>query len=508
MNRGQTLVLFALTLLLLALMVLVTLGINRRIQQRVELQTVADVSAYSDAVATARAFNAVSLMNRAIVSQMVSVTGVASLASWASVYYSTIANAQADAERQLSDLSSQQALACRLRQPQCRCLSDAAAFVGGRLLPALQAERARLDQLYRVGHVCESPAWQVRGLQQYASEEIRSEQRAVLLELEKTVLGRQAYAARAAALASARPLELSAARAQDAVSLREVRDGTNCLGGGLGCETLRDDVTPLPMILAAMGSRGDGFLTGRAGASKPLLDQWEARVFGATGGAWTVIGGDGGSGYWDGRNHHARGVASAAGADDHFAAVAQVTPPGACGAFTLNIVGSTWVTPSVKIPPTHFIAGVGDDGEPRTHWMYGQGPAFGLWPRSVLYDDRRVDLEPDAFGQPKLLAVLERDLSAHRDPWQLDVTILGGRFDDRAPGRQGALATGLAYYHRAGHFREPPNLLNPFWRATLVSSDVDAQAAADLPRTLDGTAVAQAGAVYRGLMRAGFKGVQ
>jgi hypothetical protein len=42
----------------------------------------------------------------------------------------------------------------------------------------------------------------------------------------------------------------------------------------------------------------------------------------------------------------------------------------------------------------------------------------------------------------------------------------------------GALATGIAYYHRIAArdplvWNEPPNLLNPFWRATLVPIDID-----------------------------------
>jgi len=42
---------------------------------------------------------------------------------------------------------------------------------------------------------------------------------------------------------------------------------------------------------------------------------------------------------------------------------------------------------------------------------------------------------------------------------------------------QVALSAGLAYYHRprpaaeGGGWREPPNFLNPFWRATLVSPE-------------------------------------
>ena len=35
----------------------------------------------------------------------------------------------------------------------------------------------------------------------------------------------------------------------------------------------------------------------------------------------------------------------------------------------------------------------------------------------------------------------------------------------------GALRGHHAYYHRAGHWKEPPNFYNPFWRATLYKPD-------------------------------------
>ncbi len=75
-------------------------------------------------------------------------------------------------------------------------------------------------------------------------------------------------------------------------------------------------------------------------------------------------------------------------------------------------------------------------------------------------------------------------------PWQLDFKLgfagsAATTFDNRGRvlhansigaglnmASQGALATGVAYYHRKD-LLQYPNLLNPFWRATLVASDVD-----------------------------------
>ena len=82
--RGQALVLMSLTLLLCVLMVMMTLSINARIRQRLELQNVADAAAYSNAVASARALNSLSLINRTIVSHWVVMLALQANHAWGS----------------------------------------------------------------------------------------------------------------------------------------------------------------------------------------------------------------------------------------------------------------------------------------------------------------------------------------------------------------------------------------------------------------------------------------
>ena len=83
--RGQALVLMSLTMLLLTLMVCVTLSFSLRVREKMEAQSVADLAAYSSAVATARTFNGIALMNRAQTGQMVALTSALSLVSWTSM---------------------------------------------------------------------------------------------------------------------------------------------------------------------------------------------------------------------------------------------------------------------------------------------------------------------------------------------------------------------------------------------------------------------------------------
>ncbi len=75
-------VLFALLMLAVVLMAMMTISLGAKTKERMELQTVADAAAYSNAIATARTYNTASLLNRAAVSHWVAMAGVQSLHAW------------------------------------------------------------------------------------------------------------------------------------------------------------------------------------------------------------------------------------------------------------------------------------------------------------------------------------------------------------------------------------------------------------------------------------------
>jgi hypothetical protein len=127
---------------------------------------------------------------------------------------------------------------------------------------------------------------------------------------------------------------------------------------------------------------------------------------------------------------------------------------------------------------------------------------------------------------------IRRDYSVRRggDPWELRFNFsLGGtggqsidlRSTRTVPGAgmiATAIASGLTYYHRgsptgptgAGHAREPPNFLNPFWRATLVASDADepyAQRGRDIIETLGALGAGEQADALRELRRRGFEAI-
>jgi hypothetical protein len=157
----------------------------------------------------------------------------------------------------------------------------------------------------------------------------------------------------------------------------------------------------------------------------------------------------------------------------------------------------------------------------------------GIWPMFVDYNDLHlVTGEGNLWGQPKNYAVVQRDYSvrmqgpvSNRDPWTrfftFDFTGSGGSsgtaFDNRgiqlSPqngnidiSKQTALSAGIAYYHRHGHWKEPPNLLNPYWRATLVPYDVDSDGPDDVRDTLQAAGVDWAAEAARALKAHGYTG--
>jgi hypothetical protein len=145
------------------------------------------------------------------------------------------------------------------------------------------------------------------------------------------------------------------------------------------------------------------------------------------------------------------------------------------------------------------------------------------------YNWSEVDKEQNNFGQPKTYAVFERDLSkrfsGQADPWNLMFNfkfLSGGSgkdFDNRGIrmtsqggediSKATALSAGIAYYHRntEGTYREPPNFLNPFWRATLTRANVDLADGdiSDISDTLGASNLSQAKDVAEALNSAGYK---
>lgn len=89
------------------------------------------------------------------------------------------------------------------------------------------------------------------------------------------------------------------------------------------------------------------------------------------------------------------------------------------------------------------------------------------------------------WGQPKLSVMLSAQYPSNPNtrsgpqpnPWNLVFrgSAYGSGLNMKASEGVAMVTSsaGLPYYHRRDHLGEPPNLLNPFWRATLVPMEID-----------------------------------
>ncbi|MCE9669220.1 pilus assembly protein [Myxococcus stipitatus] len=492
-SRGQALVLFALTLLLLALMVLLTLGFGVRAKEHIELQMATDAAAYSQAVATARTFNAISVMNRAQVAHMVAMAGTQALISRSSQVFAAHSVCQT-----------------AFPQPMWHVLDTAAAN-------QTRSLQGRAGGLYRAG------------LNIYASllrDHIQGQKLA--LSIARAANGELQATPEGAAKSFS---ELNGAEAvpEHGDLMNAARRGDARCGGAV-CAVGGGSTSSLNATMGSLGwtwvhnrpTGSAGFGTGGAAQSTAF------RHYGSAGSmdpsTYDTVSGRNSWGH-----DHGNGVLPTRCVN---------TPPGVVP------VSDAWVMSDeeqthedqhvygVRAPPGQ----TPEDGKPmyEQHTLGACVVCPGIWPFSMAYNvDELRRGEANQYGQPKLYAVIHRDYGsdqrrAHPDPWNLffrfrfsqesdtefDNAIPLGR--SRPTGRESvqrnqvALSAGIVYYHRpyaaaaGGGWREPPNFLNPFWRATLVSAE---GADDDKPaNSLSTAGFAEHARVLRELEEAGYRG--
>jgi hypothetical protein len=529
-------VLLALTMLFLVLMVTMTLGLGLRIRQKQELQHLADVAAYSNAVMTARAFNNMALVNRLQVSYWVALAADQSLISWTS-YAQAYGAAVEDAAASLANG------ACAMTANERAQLGSFRAEVGAFLNQHFGGSRQELwRQLDRAaGRESKDIQSNIGGLRDQLTQGIVSANPGNLRDRLYTRLAAQQLTTQILALAGqsdvsildvgAGPQPNTAAQ----VSLREVNcdyvpstdDPLGYLppqGSGL---CLRRSMSTL-MEHAAMGTRGHTFITLRT-LMPPLVTGRIAAIASNYGSVTVISGGKSGSAYWAARKTHGTAtVGTEAWGDDHGAVTVRA---GRC-ASTMSVLA--------HVRSTHFLDSADEhvwsprwrgtaigtlEPEPdQDHTMGDCTPSCpSVWVRSVGFQpSNRAD---DAWGQPKTMVALERDLAARTFPWELHFSfpfsatgpaaqwdgrghrIIAGAGSGLSIRRQTAISTGITYYHRREHWDEFPNLLNPFWRATLAAQDIDASGPTDVRRILSAPGHQWQRDAWQALRANGFEGL-
>lgn len=513
-RRGQTLVIFALTLLLIVLMVMLTLSLGSKVRSRMDLQTVADAAAYSDAVATARTLNAIAVMNRVQIAHTVSTIGTLSLISWATKYWQHAVTARNIFLTQMAIFAAGVVFHCLPppARPPCQpCMLGVARTGASAGLLWLHANRVR-NKLRRDTELFRSetmPRWQ-------ASLNVFQQQQQMLRTLVSRLDGgRSSHAAKMTAEAKLRgsePLQTAAQLNSDELS-RAVHAET----------TMKGD-QPYHAAQLAMGSRGHPFMPLHSSPSWPWTRSLTLPWSLPSGLSW--VDGDA-----EGRGYLNRGWARAP-----LFAPAYGQPHGTYahdeGDRTRTILIPLFKQCSIFAPIATAIGIIGR-GTPTSRvgpWEHpgihdGAQHSFQTIPPFFDYVPSSLSRQSDIYGQPKLLTVMSKDLSRKSDPWDLSVGVELNDFarletSDRpmlgTSSRQLAIGAGITYYSRPDHYAEPPNLFAPYWRASLTRFTVDRPDATDGRGRFDGelrgmlaaSGQPEASVAFEALQQAGYLGFQ
>lgn len=596
-GRGQALVIFAMFLLVLMLLAMATMSLSRLTHEKMELQVASDAAAYSQAVATARAYNSVALLNRAQVATMVALAGVDSAVSFGGSYRASLNATWYGYVEEFDKEYCGQAAVGTLKMPRKLCGGPVTTGITGQC----QQAHVKFDLFSGFFHInwppfsCAGPTGAANGgscvaLQQIygvlfytrsveegastnsqdalnqlmaAADKNNDKARLVLIRKELTrvkgvwqslddAAGLQARSIQAEAgeYASLQDAALGEARQQlapfAASSLAVV--GAAAVPASVGVATREfDDGTSggvqLNSIDAAMGSRAHTFITRRTDGQRAIEAQLR-RVLapsGAPAGEVTVLPMKG-NGYFANAKIHGARPASGYGVwgDEEARVAVNYLGPGnrtregygVPGAASGNLRFEGWVGSTDRQNTADLHDWCPEDVEPEAvapdvrHTMLPHSvPPVGIdpcqassciWPAFRDASAGLVDQKGDVFGQPKLLTTATRDLSAQRDALNIERTF---KFRASGPGATAnfkaihavggidqqpqSIAAGMAYYHRPGHWKEPPNLFNPYWRATLVRANIDDSWADDVKKSV----TPQYADTLKELLDVGFEGI-
>jgi hypothetical protein len=268
---------------------------------------------------------------------------------------------------------------------------------------------------------------------------------------------------------------------------------------GISCAPFGQDAHA---VWATMGTRGYAFVTARNS------DDIVARIMQLMPPGVSVDGDAEGSGFFSTEDSHgeASKTDQQAWAHDHMAlTVTYARAKGKCEHVTkgnANVVA--YVRSTAKVgDEAHAWVGGTDTNPVQKHTVGG-----GMWPAFIDYNTQLLVDPNDNYGQPKMYAMMQRDYAVRNSnlPWEqrFGLSFTSGSntgLDLRGRAVSTSLATGVAYYHRGMHWREPPNFFNPFWRATLSPPDDD------VGDRLDAAGYPELKAVYDGLKASGYRGV-
>ena len=502
--RGQNLVLLVLTLFLLTLMVTMTLGIAARVRENHELQTVTDSAAYSNAVVNARAYNNIAIENRVQVSHWVALAADESLISYAGWSIAALAAAHnAALTIEVTPCGGNDARAGSVRSQLYTEFSALRVLPVWNQLDALAAKEVADTQMAidglrvdtREGTSNDGVTWKL--LDERAQQNV-----ALKIVKLANLKGVKPVADTSGMDPTAGPNGVSRREAGCQRIPDTMGSPINATGTGL-CANSKWN---LNLLDAAMGTRGNAWARSRNGGPPPKIDAILQKVAAANSGlnysTTFTWGAHTGGGYYSAGLDLLKDETYAYGCD-HGSITATISAGGCTQFATVPIEGVERSTDLVDATDKHdakpdLLSGSVVDTVP-ADVRHTLGKCIGgcpcVWVRAMGFQEspNGAPGEPteDIHGQPKSVVALERDYTdkAYDRPWELDFRFHfaaggpGTQFDNKGEtlhkglvtdiSKAIAWATSVSYYHRKGRWAEHPNLLNPFWRATLAPVDVD-----------------------------------
>lgn len=562
-RRGQALVMSALGMVLLVLMVTMTLSFGTRAKAKMEVQVVADQAAYSTAVAVARSYNVLALTNRVIMAHMTAMLGVQSAISFSSVWYAIVAQMLIYYPLELINQSSvcDPCPFC----PMCPYFVAVVApfLIFRRIIPAF-VEFFRVMGAYTgldLKAAEEAAAMGTAAMALYLGQlELVSNQ--LFKAVNKQGITKKVVEQSGANMSYASAAGVVAARETGFISAFGTTLPLTGIVGGINEAHLF--LTDRHAVMAAMGARGHPFTSNRSQLSilpnsvQSMLDEAANRVGGAANDVNYLNMGN--AYFGGGTNLHQNTMLNTnstfALSDDHGQGILSYSGPRATGALAWPLLivslvqsnramgfhaggfGLVISFPFPMVNPIPILVLIPLTPVPH---MYHQVNACFLncpsaWTDFVDYNFVRVGMGDDNNAQPKLPVTVFKDAaSAPKDPFNLmfDFRFSGGKKFNLQNGSQGSggvgsgiwvrdgagavdiskqvgYSTGITYYHRGGdHFKEPPNLFNPYWRAGITRADTDRNGwgqGSDIEDTMAATGAPWAAGAFSSLRSNGFKG--
>lgn len=494
-QRGQSLVLMCLTMMFVVMMVMMSIGISTRVKEKMEAQLIADAASYSTAVATSRTLNTIALVNRVHVATMAAMTANQSLMSWAAMYRGGL--------NELEDMLD-----------TAKTIADATVFpppvaalcrTGSTLIQTAQ-------QSLNVQKNITEAAWMATDaaaalLTKRMQRGYKDQQIVTLDRLRENLVDNQGLANEFIRVATEGDphSEWAAAETGDLISNRERSASNPYFGSGNSYFHVPRRQSREIAVEIAHGSRGHEWVRTRDHNKGLLAGRLSLAAMGGV-----ILSDEIGEGWFGNekstsetgyREKYGTSPAAANGADN--ATMRMPVHPGSIcptvavylAAASANLYGTLYSDFFENNRATHEWNGGSDNS--------GLSTLHRLWPCAANcpgmwtgFIDLNYTLMEESrrwrglYGQPKALVAIERNFGARQgnpNPWEMRFTMdfatsspqefdnRGVRLTDGTDMRlQYAVSTAISYYHRPdGHWAEPPNFFNPFWRATLVSPAVD-----------------------------------